>query len=139
MDKYDKGNNTWLGYDGSNGEWCVAYHGVGRGQSADKIKKIIGEIYKDKFNAGNNQYHSKHEDMFHKGKKVRYGVYCTPFIETANNFSGVSEIKGKNYKTVLMVRVKPNAIRSCEDQSDYWVVNGTNDEIRPYRILYKSV
>ena len=139
MDKYDKGNNTWLGYDGSNGEWCVAYHGVGRGQSSDKIKKIIGEIYKDKFKAGDNQYHSEHEDMFHKGKKVGYGVYCTPFIETANDFSGVSEIKGKNYKTVLMVRVKPNAIRSCEDQSDYWVVNGTNDEIRPYRILYKSV
>ena len=37
-----------------------------------------------------------------------------------------------------MVRVKPDAIRSCQDQSDYWVINGTIDEIRPYRILYKS-
>ena len=37
-----------------------------------------------------------------------------------------------------MVRVKPNAIRHCSDSGDYWVVNGTTDEIRPYRILYKK-
>ena len=37
-----------------------------------------------------------------------------------------------------MVRVKPEAIRGCEDREDYWVVNGTTDEIRPYRILYKE-
>ena len=37
-----------------------------------------------------------------------------------------------------MVRVKPEAIRGCEDSEDYWVVNGTTDEIRPYRILYKK-
>ena len=36
-----------------------------------------------------------------------------------------------------MVRVKPKAIRECKDSGDYWVVNGTTDEIRPYRILYK--
>jgi len=40
-----------------------------------------------------------------------------------------------------MVRVRPDAIRCCENctlAKDYWVVNGTSDEIRPYRILYKS-
>ena len=43
-----------------------------------------------------------------------------------------------------MVRVKPDAIRHCDSCSDsrapynYWVVNGTTDEIRPYRILYKK-
>ena len=59
-------------------------------------------------------------------------------------YAGISDINGKSYKTVLMVRVKPDAIRHCDvcDDSrapyDYWVVNGTTDEIRPYRILYKS-
>ena len=48
------------------------------------------------------------------------------------------EVNGKKYKTVLMVRVKPDAIRCSADQQDYWVVNGTTDEIRPYRILYKQ-
>ena len=38
-----------------------------------------------------------------------------------------------------MVRVKPSAIRACScENGDYWVVNGTPDEIRPYRILYKK-
>ena len=39
-----------------------------------------------------------------------------------------------------MVRVKPDAIRccNCEYAKDYWVVDGTNNEIRPYRILYKK-
>ena len=138
IDKYDMGNTTWLGYDGSKGEWCVAYHGVGRSQNSDNIKKIIGNIYNDTFKAGCNQVHRNHDDIFHKGKKVGDGVYCSPYINTATGYAGISEINGKKYYTVLMVRVKPNAIRSCKDQSDYWVVNGTDDEIRPYRILYKS-
>ena len=37
-----------------------------------------------------------------------------------------------------MVRVKPDDIRNCKYINDYWVVNGTRDEIRPYRILYKE-
>ena len=138
MDRYDLGNNTWLGYDGSQGEWCVAYHGVGRYKSSNEVKTIIGKIYKTSFKAGINQNHADHEDMFHKGKKVGDGVYCSPLIDTANEYSGIVNIKGKDYYAVLMVRVKPDAIRSCQDQSDYWVVNGTIDEIRPYRILYKS-
>ena len=138
MDKYDMGNNTWLGHDGSIGEWCVAYHGVGRFKDSDNIKNIIGSIYNTSFKSGPNQVHANHEDMFHKGKKVGGGVYCTPLIKTAMDYAGKVIIKNKKYYAALMVRVKPNAIRSCKDQSDYWVVNGTTDEIRPYRILYKA-
>ena len=75
---------------------------------------------------------------FHKGKKVGEGVYCTPTISTAESYSGVSNINGQNYKTVIMVRVNPKLIRHCTDSGDNWVVNGTTDEIRPYRILYKK-
>ena len=41
-----------------------------------------------------------------------------------------------------MLRVKPDVIRCCADcdyAKDYWVLNPTPDEIRPYRILYKEV
>ena len=38
-----------------------------------------------------------------------------------------------------MVRVKPKAIRCPKTMESYWIVNGTTDEIRPYRILYKEV
>ena len=135
-DKY--GDNTWLGMNNSPGEWCVAYHGVGRYKPSKDVQFITKNIYVGTFKKGDNQVHKNHDDVNHKGKKVGEGVYCTPLIETALKYSGESEVNGKKFKTVLMVRVKPNAIRYCMDKKNYWVVNGTPDEIRPYRILYKQ-
>ena len=57
----------------------------------------------------------------------------------AERFSGISEINGKRYRTVFMVRVNPDKIRFCQEKEEYWVVKGSSDEIRPYRILYKKV
>ena len=139
MDKYDNGNNTWLGFDGSKGEWCVAYYGVGRWSNSQQIKNIIRSIYNTKFKPGNGQVHENDEDIFHKGKKVGRGVYCSPIIEVAKGFAGQIDINNKKYYAVLMVRVKPKAIRCPKTQDSYWIVNGTTDEIRPYRILYKEV
>ena len=139
LDKYDQGNNDWIGMDNKEGEWCVAYHGVGRYQNSEQVKKVIGLIYKSEFKPGGNQCHENHDDINHPGNKVGEGVYCTPFVNVAEQYAGISNINGKSYKTVLMARVKQSAIRTCEDQKDYWVVNGTKDEIRPYRILYKCI
>ena len=136
LDKYE--NNEWVGFSNSIDEWCVAYHGVGRFQESNKVKDITGKIIKGTFKKGSGQVHKDCEDIFHPGNKVKEGVYCTPNIDTAAEYCGTSDINGVPYKTVLMVRVKPDAIRQCECYKDYWVVNGTTDEIRPYRILYKS-
>ena len=38
-----------------------------------------------------------------------------------------------------MVRVKNDKIRECKDNPNIWIVNGTSEEIRPYRILYKEI
>ena len=139
MDKYDNGDNTWIGMRNIPGEWCVAYHGVGDGQNSDNVKKITGLIIKsEEFKAGLRQKHKNHPDIYHPGKIVGEGVYITPHIKTAENYAGISNINGKIYKTVLMVRVRPSAIRHCEDSGDFWIVNGIIDEIRPYRILYKK-
>ena len=145
MDKYDNGDNTWIGMNNSPGEWCVAYHGVGNGQPSNEVKKITGNIYKSTFRPGKGQAHEFCDDAFHPGQKVGRGVYCTRTIKTAaDKYAGISEINGIKYKTVLMVRVKPEAIRHCDKcldsraPFDYWVVNGTTDEIRPYRILYQK-
>ena len=144
-DQYDGGDNTWIGMDNVSGEWCVAYHGVCSGQSSDNVKNITGIIYKTKqFKPGWRQAHEDCPDQYHPGKKVGKGVYCTPTIKTAEDYAGESNINGQIYKTVMMVRVKPKAIRHCDVCDDskapynYWVVNGTTDEIRPYRILYKK-
>ena len=136
-DRYDDGDPTWIGMNNSKGEWCVAYHGVGRGQESSKVKNITGLIYGGGFKPGSEQWHKDCEDIYHPGQKVKEGVYCTPHIKTAESYSGISNINGKNYKTVLMVRVKPDKIRGCKDSGDYWVVSGTPEDIRPYRILYK--
>ena len=139
FDKYDNGNNTWIGMKNSPGEWCVAYHGVGRNCNPETIKKIIKKIYIEGFQQGPNQMCSKYMDLKNPGKTVGVGVYCTPKIEVAERFSGISEINGKRYRTVFMVRVNPDKIRFCQEKEEYWVVKGSSDEIRPYRILYKKV
>ena len=78
MDKYDDGDNTWIGMNNSEGEWCVAYHGVGCEQESDKVKGITREICNDRFKPGLGQVHKGCEDMYHPGQKVGEGVYCTP-------------------------------------------------------------
>ena len=139
LGKYDFGDNTWIGMENLEGEWCVAYHGIGCYRESNEVKDITGKIIVGGFIKGPNQFHSQCFDVNHEGNKVGDGAYCTPLIKTAEGYAGISEINGISYKTVLMVRVKPDAIRKCACQDDYWVVDGTTDEIRPYRILYKKV
>ena len=141
FDKY--WNDQWLDMKNVPGEWVVAYHGVGNGLSPDKVKGIPGAIIGMGFKAGKRQAHKDCDDQFHPGQKVGEGVYCTPSIKVAEAYAGVCKIRGKKYKTVIMSRVNPKARRHCNNCPEsrdykYWVVNGTTDEIRPYRILYKK-
>ena len=141
LDKYE--NNIWIGMDNIPGEWCVAYHGVGDGCASDKVKKILGLVYHGGLKPGLRQMHEDCPDYYHEGEKVGRGVYCSPKIKTAQQFCGICDINGKQYYTVFMLRVKPSKRRFCNECSDskhpyyYWVLNGTPDEIRPYRILFK--
>ena len=81
----------------------------------------------------------------HPGNKCGKGVYVTPKIEVAEKYAGTVEINGKKYKMVIMSRVRPDKIRHCDTCLDskepfnYWVINGTTGDIRPYRLLYKRV
>ena len=119
----------------------VAYHGVARFHSPDIVKQIIGNIIKDSFKKGIGQSHRDCDDIFHPGKKVGEGVYFFQNIKVAEEYAGITIISGIAFKAVLMVRARPDAIRgcNCNDNLPYWVLNGTTDEIRPYRILYKQV
>ena len=38
-----------------------------------------------------------------------------------------------------MTRVMPLKKRCAQGQDDYWIINGTDNEIRPYRILIKEL
>ena len=140
LDKYE--NDRWLDMYNLEGEWVVAYHGIG--QNSKFVNQVPFQIYKSGFKVGYRQAHMDCEDSFHEGQKVGAGAYCTPLIKTAEEYAGISVFNGKKYKTVIMCRVKPSARRHCAKHKDsiegnYWVVDGTPNEIRPYRILYKRV
>jgi hypothetical protein len=105
LDKYDNGNNEWIGMINSPGEWCVAYHGVGGGRESDEVKSITGKIINSQFKSGSGQVHEKHENINKPGTKVGIGVYCTPKIDIACSYSGESTINGKKYN-ILFIFIK---------------------------------
>ena len=139
--KYEDDN--WIGNHNNSDEWCVAYHGVSRGgSSSDEIKNNIGNICKTAFRVGPNQVHQHCPDKYHEGKTVGIGVYICPNPKEAEGYGGIIEINGKKFRTLLMVRVKPDAIGcdGCQASETHinWIVNGTTNEIRPYKILFKE-
>ena len=145
VDKYDDGNNDWLDYDGNENEWAIAYHGIGRWSNDVEgiTRKIIyGGEKPEKINflPGENQAYENDDDARHPGNKVGIGVYCSPNPNVMEEYAGESttKINGKNFKMGFMMRVKPDKIRYSENEPDYWVLNGTTDEMRPYRIMLKE-
>jgi hypothetical protein len=139
LNKYDNGNNDWLACNGRQGEWCIAYHGACNGQSSDNVKKGIKSILETNLRPGGGQAYANHNDANHPGQKVGKGVYCSPEPSVIDGYSGTMNINGHNYKAAFMLRVRPDKLRYSNSRPDYWVVNGSFDELRPYRLLIKPI
>ena len=138
LNKYE--NNIWLGMCNGEGEWVVAYHGVANNNKSPKeVTKIAGIIYKTNFIPSSWGKCTNYVDIRHKPNKCGYGVYCTPDIKYAEDYAGLTEFNGEKYKCVLMLRVKPDKIRQCDEWPKEYILEPTTDEIRPYRILLKKV
>ena len=137
--KYDNGNNDWLAYNGNKNEWAIAYHGIGS-KLGFSVEKATNNIIKDGFKAGGGQAFRNHFDENHPGQKVGIGVYCSPDPCVMERYAQCSNIviNGKKYLMGLMMRVKPDKIRYSINEPNYWVLNGTTDEMRPYRIMIKE-
>ena len=138
--KYDNGNNDWLSYNGNKNEWAIAYHGVGS-KLGCSVEQAAHNIIKGGFKAGSGQAFQYDDDFMHPGQKVGVGVYCSPdpkVMEEYAKYSIINGVNGKNYMLGFMMRVKPDKIRYSIKQKDYWVLNGTTDEMRPYRIMIKE-
>ena len=140
MGKYDNGSDDWLAYDGNKNEWAVAYHGV-RTKMVSKLEEAVGNIAKSGFKVGKAQAYSSSINKNQPGQQIGVGIYCSPspkvMEDYANYSTSESVVQGKHYIMGFMMRVKPDKIRYPEEQSDYWILNATTDEIRPYRILVK--
>jgi hypothetical protein len=121
-DRFDNGNQDWLAMDGNKNEWAVAFHGFGK--TAEVLPKIINE----QLRVGPRQAYER---------DIGKGVYCTPLIAIAEEYSGTIELGGKKYKMLMQCRVRPSKIKVCNG-TDYWVLNDPKD-VRPYGICIKEI
>ena len=146
LDKYDNGNNDWIKMDGNPNEWAIAYHGIGKSYN-NNTEDITNKIYHGGFKGGTGQSMKDYIDINHPPidinhppNKVGEGVYCTPDIAEAEKYAGNSStiINGKRYRMIFMLRVKPDRIRTCKEAPKEWILDGTPNEMRPYRILLKE-
>ena len=130
--KYDGGNDVWLDYNDSNeGVWSVVYHGT----SLQYVKSIMEHGLKK----GKRQAFESDDDENenHPNQKVGIGVYTTPKIEISEDYAKYAgDIEG--YICAFMCRANPKLARICNN-GEYWVVDGTNKDLRPYRLLIKKV
>ena len=132
------GNDDWLANDGRKGEWAVAYHGFGGRMRGAELKSLIKTIVHDNLRPGSGQACEYNKDKRHPGKKCGVGVYITPNIDVALDYSGFLPLGNKIYNIVIMVRVNPKYIREAEGSKEYWIVNGKTEQLRPYRLLIKE-
>ncbi|GBC04205.1 hypothetical protein RclHR1_05570006 [Rhizophagus clarus] len=127
LDKYE--DNTWLGVEGrenerhsTQDEWPVCYHGT----VIHNCKSIVENGY-----------------LLNKGKRFRYGVgiYSTPDINVAAEYSSKFAHKGSYYVAVIQNRVNPSSLIKISKMKtgigEYWITPTRND-IRPYGICIKK-
>jgi len=145
--KYDKGDNTWLDYSNNKGEFAIAYLGINN--LLNEKSRMIGDlnnfsrdiknfmrdkIYKDEENIRSSGLFGK---LF--SSKCGNGICLFQNPEYAENSAGIIEVLGERIKIILMCRVNPKKIRQPKRFPQFWILNPTPDEVRPYRILIKKI
>ena len=149
--KYDNENNDWLAFDDNSNEWAVAYYGISC-KLCPTVEQATKSIIKVGFKAGFGQAYENYKndnERYQKGNsendysgRIGKGVYCSPdpyvMEQYADYSSKKASAKGKEYLMGFMIRVKPDKIRYSNTRKDYWVLDGTTNEMRPYRILIKE-
>ena len=138
-DRFDNGDNSWIDYKNSKGEWSVAYHGFKSGLLGNQLFSKSNIILSNLLISGIKNQFKNHNDIFHIGQKVGEGIIITPNPKIMEKNCGSFDCSGRQYKIGFMTRVMPAKIRCPEGQDDFWIINGIDNEIRPYRILIKEV
>ena len=124
---------------------------LGTGGGCKTVEDAAHNVYTGGFKPGGGQACQNHKNINSRykpdpndpnndhSKTVGIGVYCSPDPNVMDSYAKYSStnIKGKTYKMGFMMRVKPDKIRISGNKKNFWVLNGTTDEMRPYRIMIK--
>ncbi|CAG8730128.1 14175_t:CDS:1 [Cetraspora pellucida] len=116
-EKYDNGNDKWLGTD--KNAWPVSYHGT----AEHNAKSIAEEGY----------------DLS-KGTRFLYGrgIYSTPDVHIAEQYATEFEFEGNIYVMIFQNRVNPASLRRIPvGNGEYWV-SEKGEDVRPYGICIKK-
>ena len=107
-----------------------------------QLEKAVGNIAKTGFIKGKVQAYKSHINKNKPGGIIGEGIYCSPYPEVMEEYASYKKsettINGKKYIMGFMMRVKPDKIKYPEANPEYWVLNASTDEMRPYRILVKE-
>ena len=115
----------WLGgTSGGNrnnsnvGEWPVSYHGTDKGFAPAIAKKGF---------------------KLDKDKRCQFGrgIYTTSDPDIAEQYAEIFEYKGHKYKVIIQNRVNMKTTEAVQDKKYY--VTFTEDDVRPYGLLFKKV
>ena len=135
LGQYDNGNDEWLTNKTNSSEWAIAYTGLSPRNKASLIKKLLKYIIvKKKLNIAISKINCESNDKRNWGK-VGKGIYLTPNIRIAEQYTNIISFNNKTYKVLFMARVYIKGIREPEN-SYFWVLDEKN--IRIYRILFKE-
>ena len=136
LEKYDEGNNDWLTNNSISSKWAIAYHGINSKNKSDIIKKLLKYIIiKKDLKKAISEIKKTSNDKRNWGK-VGKGIFLTPNIRIAEQYTDIISFNKKKYKVLLMARVYIKGIREPEN-SQFWVLDDKN--IRIYRILFKEI
>lgn len=120
-------DNDWLGKENKEGEWPVAYHGVGKGNNVLKnLLSILDESFKDLTINKKDKEPVKKIQLF---KKISDAEKHADKIGFGNTDSKI--------QFVFMTRVNPDKLKDFDSFPSSFKLNRTDDEVRPYRLLYK--
>ena len=126
-------NGDWL--KKNNDKWAIAYYGFGKSSTSEEIGKMLNDIvvkgeFKRELSAKSTEL-----DIRHNGERIEEGIYLSPNVKIAEEYSGIFNFNNKEYKIVLMAKVLVENIREPKDHS-FWILN--KGDIRIYKILVKE-
>lgn len=130
-DFYD---NEWITEKNS---WKIAYHGL-RNTGIFTIGQKIKLILENGLKEGPTQFCEGEEDLMHPGQKVGRGVYHYEDISEMVYKAGTTA-DDEGYLFGFQCKVKYESIMQSKEKPVYWVVPGTKECTRPYRLLFRKV